>query len=527
MSIKELFIFKPGSFIIATILQILGASLEVAVAYVLTLQFNAIRGRNLQLFLAFALAQFVLYLLVYLSYNLAGILWQKLLQKYFHQVRQELIAHFYADGQHHEVSEVQNRLTNDLRLLHQDYFNSFRYIVGMLVAVVSVAATLFTFQWSLLVTCLLLAFVQIYLPKLLEQSLQKAVNSVSKRNKEYLKTLTAWLVGLTEVQRYLACDKLFKTVAENSGRLEAANIQKEKVDQKLDYLNQLAYSVGDSLLFLLTGFLVVNHLAAFGLLASIGNFNTALFASLQGIANYRGRMRSTKALQAQLFKDRQPISVESDQQVAVSAAFELQNLAIKFKNGVNVTYPNFKIKAGEKILLTGDSGAGKSTLFKLILGAIKPSSGRIEFENDAGTKIQPDLSKIGYIPQEPNLFPGTIKENITMFDPKLDEKVPEVATEVSFKEDLAKFKAGLDQKLDLDKLNISGGQRQKIVLARAKIHQSEIILIDEGTSAIDQQATMAILQKLVKTRATIVFIAHNFNQEMRQLFDREIHLQKQ
>lgn len=63
---------------------------------------------------------------------------------------------------------------------------------------------------------------------------------------------------------------------------------------------------------------------------------------------------------------------------------------------------------------------------------------------------------------------------------------------------------------------------KKIVLARSKVHDSKLILIDEGTSAIDQAATMRILKRLVKTDATIVFIAHNFNEEMRNIFDREI-----
>ena len=98
---------------------------------------------------------------------------------------------------------------------------------------------------------------------------------------------------------------------------------------------------------------------------------------------------------------------------------------------------------------------------------------------------------------------------------------------MNFADDIAKFTEGLDEKINLDKLNISGGQRQKIVLARAKVHNSDIILIDEGTSAIDQKATMSILKNLLKSKATIVFIAHNFNEEMHQLFDREIHLVKE
>lgn len=165
-------------------------------------------------------------------------------------------------------------------------------------------------------------------------------------------------------------------------------------------------------------------------------------------------------------------------------------------------------------------------MFKLILGELKPSEGNVVYRDQNGKEIVPDLSKIGYIPQNPVVFPATIEDNITMFNDKLDSKVKQVVKEVNFDADIAKFKDGLNEELDLDKLNISGGQRQKIVLARAKVHDSDIILIDEGTSAIDQKVTMDILQRLVKSKATIVFIAHNFNERMRKMFDREIHLVK-
>jgi ABC transporter, ATP-binding protein len=208
-------------------------------------------------------------------------------------------------------------------------------------------------------------------------------------------------------------------------------------------------------------------------------------------------------------------------------AFSTKDLALQYPNGEKLTFPDIAVKPGEKILLTGDSGAGKSTLFKLILGELKPSAGKVEFQNSQGLTIKPNMSRIGYIPQEPNLFPGTIKENITMFNKQLNNQVAQVLDEVNFAADIKKFKAGVDEKIDLDNLNISGGQRQKIVLARSKIHGSDIILIDEGTSAIDQTATMDILQKLLKSKTTIVFIAHNFNKQMQEMFDREIHLIKE
>lgn len=175
--------------------------------------------------------------------------------------------------------------------------------------------------------------------------------------------------------------------------------------------------------------------------------------------------------------------------------------------------------------MSGDSGTGKSTLFKLILQELPLATGKICFKNEAGQEIErPDLSQIGYVPQDPVLFPGTIKENITMFNSKLNDRVMHFVKQVNLGKDLAKFPAGVDTELDQGKHALSGGQRQKVVLARAQIHDSQLIFIDEGTSAIDAHNGLEILQNLLQTDATIVFIAHNLTEEMRQLFDREIHL---
>lgn len=524
MNWKELFKLEPFRFCLAISLQMIAAGGEIGVAYTLTLQFNAVKNGDLKLFLWWTVIQLICYALVFLFYNIASVLWQKALQKYFHLVRQEITDHYFADSHQHKVGSVQNRLTNDIKILHKDYFNSFIWVVGMIASICSVTMTLLTFQWTLLIACLFLATVQIFLPKLLDKPLQRATKKVSLANREYLTTLGDWLIGLSELRRFEANEKLFKTVAKFSGRLGAANVQKQKVDQELDYLNQLAYSLGDALIFLLTGFLVVNNLAVFGLVASIGNFSAALFSSLQGIANYTGKMRATKKLREEILASREKITTTRTVNAKAPAGFTIHDLAIDFENGEGVVFPDIQVKAGEKILLTGDSGAGKSTLFKLLLGEKQASCGEIQYFDQNGTKINPNLSEIGYLPQEPTLFPTTIAKNITMFNQKLDDGINAAIKRVEFASDVTKMSAGIETSINLDQLNVSGGQRQKIVLARSLVHQSKLILIDEATSAIDEAATMKILQNILTGSATVVFIAHNFNEEMRHLFDREIHL---
>ena len=113
-----------------------------------------------------------------------------------------------------------------------------------------------------------------------------------------------------------------------------------------------------------------------------------------------------------------------------------------------------------------------------------------------------------------------------MFNAKLATKndLFKVAGRVRLTADLADFKAGLETYLDLEQQNVSGGQRQKIVLARSYLYDSQMILVDEGTSAIDHQAALAILDHLLKTDRTILFIAHHVTADVRSRFDREVHL---
>ena len=111
-----------------------------------------------------------------------------------------------------------------------------------------------------------------------------------------------------------------------------------------------------------------------------------------------------------------------------------------------------------------------------------------------------------------------------MFNNKLKKLSKNAVENNDLSKDIASMPNGLETEIDLDTNNFSGGQRQKIVLARACVHDDDFILIDEGTSAIDKKATLDILKKLLDGPYTVIFIAHNFNEEMYSLFDREIHL---
>lgn len=170
-------------------------------------------------------------------------------------------------------------------------------------------------------------------------------------------------------------------------------------------------------------------------------------------------------------------------------------MQVSFKNGELIAYPHILINKGEKVLLTGDSGTGKSTLFKVLLGEIKPNFGRVIYRDARGKSITPNSEEVGYIAQDNTLFPETIENNITMFDSKLNKQVDPILENIELKKDIEKVPAGMETIVDVDKDNLSGGQKQKIVLARAQIHNSSMLLIDEEPA----QLTVKLRKNIRKT----------------------------
>ncbi len=195
---------------------------------------------------------------------------------------------------------------------------------------------------------------------------------------------------------------------------------------------------------------------------------------------------------------------------------------IVFKN-VNFSYQNqkfkvlkdvdFTIKKGEKVGIIGKIGSGKSTIAKLIMNLYEPTDGSILIDNTELRQIDPvDLRRsIGYVPQEPFLFMGTIKDNITIGDQFATDDDILKASKISGVHDfLGKHQAGYDLQVGERGEGLSGGERQSITLARALVSNPNILILDEPTNSMDdlsEEAFKSKLSNIVKDK-TVVIITH-------------------
>lgn len=158
---------------------------------------------------------------------------------------------------------------------------------------------------------------------------------------------------------------------------------------------------------------------------------------------------------------------------------------------------NFSIRQGDKILIEGRSGSGKSTMIKLLLGLYRPQQGEVEYNgiNLKEINLKKLREQIGYISQNIFLFNKTIRENLVFGNRQIsDKEILNLLKRCRLERRIKSLDKGLDEEISEKGVNFSGGERQRIALARALIKQPDIIIIDEGTSNLDIQMEDEILK---------------------------------
>ena len=244
-------------------------------------------------------------------------------------------------------------------------------------------------------------------------------------------------------------------------------------------------------------------------------FETNALEAVKGIVS----LRSLKPL----FKRFEPIMLEKPEYEEgcelpgeISGAIEINNVSFAYsKDEPNVLNNiNLNIKSGEYLGIVGTSGSGKSTLMKLLLGFEKPTSGKIYYDNKDIEKIDKRelRKKMGVVLQNGKLITGSIYDNITITCPGASvSDVNRVVEQVGLKEDIEKMPMGLYTLLNEETSTISGGQQQRILIARALMSSPELLLFDEATSALDNITQSKVSDTLDRMNITKIVVAHRLS----------------
>ncbi len=299
--------------------------------------------------------------------------------------------------------------------------------------------------------------------------------------------------------------------------------------KKVKYLRSLSFIQGTAVNLLRTGimflmlYLIFTRAITVGQFFSLFIYSFFIFGPLQELGNviniYRETEASLNVYQEILRIPREsrpvnPVPLEH----LTSLAFEHVTFRHQSASSPAVSDISFTAHRGETIALVGPSGAGKTTLVKMLVGLYQPQAGRILYNGVPGTDVDLDglRERIGFVTQDTQLFSGTIRENLLFVNPSAsDAECLDALRKAACDNLLARADRGLDTVIGEGGVKVSGGEKQRLSIARALLRRPHLLVFDEATSSLDsitEEGIVDTIRDVTATADTItVLIAHRLS----------------
>lgn len=502
------------------VLTPLKAACDVAVSWIITeIIDNAMTGniqvfpRCIALFIAYLITDFILDVsLEHVHLNIIMCASVQIKKELFHKVMHTGVRQYREKSTASYLSVIEN----DVETICDTYFfiiDSATEIITMLAAV----AFVFWYSWQIGVMLILLTLIQAFVPKLFDRKMDRAGAEYSDQKADYLERLEEGLSG------YLT-SRIFhseKRVTERFNRILRETEQKwknreftEALVSTVSYIfNQISY-IG---VFILGGFLMVNGTLKLSVIVAITNLTRYISSPALYLVNDIAKLK----IAAEPFRKIQAIlNMEEDnggekELTEEPRHLDIRDVTCKYGERAVLNKLNYRFALGKKYLVIGQSGSGKSTLLSILAGILGQYSGRVELN---GTDIR-DLTRscltrnICYIDQEPFMFHDTVYQNIALYEDIDESEVKDTLNRVGLGPRVSEMEKGIHTVLEENAASLSGGEKQRLAIARALVRHTPILLMDESTSHLDPQTAADIESLLCSLEdITLILVSHNATQ---------------
>jgi ATP-binding cassette subfamily B protein len=460
----------------------------------------------------------------------------KAFQDYFGQIIvQKFGATIFTDGLRHSMglpfSDFEDQRSGEtLSILTKVRVDTEKFIIsfinvlfGILVGVIFVSIYSFSLHWSIMPIYVLGMILLSVLTSVLSKKIKRIQKTIVAETNALAGSTTESLRNIELIKSLGLKDQEVERLNKNTFKILGLELRKVKSIRALSFVQGTFVNFLRQCIMLLLLFLVFRQRLTPGEVTTMLFYSFFIFGPLQELGNIILSYREAEASLINfdtLMKKQQELPPANPAHLGHIRSLAFQDVLFRHQTAHHnaIDHISFEVEKGETIAFVGPSGSGKTTLMKLLVGLYRPKEGNILYNGlDENAIDFEDLRRqIGFVTQDTQLFAGTIKENLLFVNPGASEEdLKEALRKASCMNLLARAEKGIDTMIGEGGLKLSGGEKQRLSIARALLRRPALLIFDEATSALDslteEDITRTIRQISDEGDQITILIAHRLS----------------
>ncbi|MBD5482052.1 MAG: ABC transporter ATP-binding protein [Lachnospiraceae bacterium] len=418
-------------------------------------------------------------------------------------------------------------LSHNMNLVEENYFKNFFTIYESLLRMVLAAIVLIVTNpivalFSLICTC-----IPTVIPKLFTKKLSAMQAETAEKASDFQTQVTEILDGYELIKNYSLEEQMQKRYQERSLQAELCKYKRECIMAELQGIANMASILAQFLIMLFAGFLATKGYITLGSIVAVTQLSGQVITPASQLTAMFGLLTSIRPVSAKIME----LVKENDNPLPIGETkteeHEISFRDVSFSYGEQpvLKHIHLTLEKGKKYALTGNSGSGKSTILKLLMQYYPTYEGQILIDGTELKEYGCFFKQCAYVGQEVFLLNDTIEHNICLYQEPDTERLAYAIRESGLETVLEQTDKGVQTMTGENGSNFSGGERQRIAIARALYHNKRILLFDEATSALDSDMAEKIENLILNLRdVTCLFVSHKLSASCVERYDSIIRL---
>lgn len=485
-----------------------------------------------------AFRSILLYFLIFIAANFligysTSLAEAKFSQRLMFRLRKDLFAAVvtqnYKDYKQSSVGDKLNWFENDLEVIESSYFKSIIAIVQSLLLILFTVTYLLQINVLFTLSMLVCSLIMLALPVLFSRRLNVANECLSGARARYLTRLKDFFTGIEVIKSNNIESKIIHEHEQVAGRLEGTRYRFNRLLYLFQQLTVNSHYFIIIVCFTAGGLLMIKGSMSIGqLIAAVQLLNKVIVPMntlSEAIMGIKGSQLIVQRVEAVLHQGRKEQAAPAER--VPFESLNVQDLTFSYNAETAPVLKNIHLSLlpGQKYAIVGTSGSGKSTLLKAITGFVRDYEGKILINGAEAEQMDDErmVNFFSYIHQNTFIFKDSLENNITLYQDYPQHQIEQAIRDAELHDLVTRVPGHLQYECDEEGSNLSGGEKQRISIARALLRDSAILILDEGTASLDNETAARIENTLLGIEdTTMIIVTHKLERHLLQRFDQII-----